>query len=60
MEDADTPRVVFEERINHLRDFSKTLDGLYDTFLTARAAAGWTGVTTKIRAWIGKNTHNAT
>ena len=30
--EADTPRVLFEERIA-LRDLSKTLDGLFETFL---------------------------
>lgn len=59
VEDADSPRVVFEERINTLRDFTQALEGLFDTFLKVRAGSDWLGVTTKIRNWIGANVKQA-
>src|SRR6185503_19368389 len=33
VEDAEWPRVLFEERIALLRDLSRTMDALYETFL---------------------------
>jgi hypothetical protein len=44
--------VVFEERVAMLRDFGKSLDALFDTFLKARATSGWEGYTTGVRRWI--------
>ncbi|HYE17169.1 MAG TPA: hypothetical protein VEA69_01930 [Tepidisphaeraceae bacterium] len=55
IEDAETPRQLFEERITLLRDLSKTLDALYETFLTIRAGAGWEGQTGQMRKWILSN-----
>ncbi len=52
VEEADNPRVLFEERITLLRDFAKALDALFDEFLANRSAATWAGVTTDIRQWI--------
>jgi hypothetical protein len=52
VEDAETPRVVFEERVAMLRDFGKSLDALFDTFLKARATSGWESYTTGVRRWI--------
>jgi len=52
VEDAESPRVVFEERISILRDLSKAIDGLFDTFLKTRATAAWEGQTTTIKKWI--------
>ena len=59
VEDADSPRVVFEERINLLRDFGRTLDGLFNAFLDKRAGSGWPATTAAIREWIhrGVATH---
>ena len=54
VEDAESPRVVFEERINLLRDFGRTLDGLFDKFLDARAGGGWPGTTAQVRDWIAR------
>jgi hypothetical protein len=53
VEDAESPRVVFEERINALRDFTRTLDGLYGKFLSDRAGGSWTTTVREIRKWIG-------
>lgn len=52
VEEAESPRVVFEERIAMLRDFSKSLDALFDTFLKVRAASGWESYTGGVRRWI--------
>lgn len=59
VEDADSPRVIFEERINALRDFAQALDGLFDAFLKVRAGGDWQSITTKIRHWIGANVKQA-
>jgi len=52
VEDADSPRVVFEERIAMLRDLSQALDALFHTFLSTRAGSGWESKTSVIRRWI--------
>jgi len=50
--EAETPRVLFEERIGQLREFGRLLDRIYDQFLQQRAGAGWEGATLGIRKWI--------
>ncbi len=55
IEDAESARVVFEERIALLRDLGKTLDALYETFLTARASSAWESQTGQLRKWIAQN-----
>jgi hypothetical protein len=52
VEDAETPRVLFEERIGLLRDLSKTIDALYETFLEVRASSGWEGQVNSMRKWV--------
>jgi hypothetical protein len=52
VEDAETPRALFEERITLLRDLNQTLDALYETFLATRASSAWEGQTGTIRKWI--------
>ena len=52
VEEADNPRVLFEERITLLRDFVKALDSLFDAFLTARGSLEWGAVTNDVRAWV--------
>jgi len=54
VEEADTPRTLFEERITLLRDFNKGLDSLYDTFLTARAS-GWNTSVVNLQKWIASH-----
>ncbi|MCS7032841.1 MAG: queuosine salvage family protein, partial [Phycisphaerae bacterium] len=51
--EADTPRVLFEERIALLRQFGQVLDGLFEEFLRRRISAGWEQETAAIRNWIG-------
>jgi hypothetical protein len=52
VEDADSPRVVFEQRIGLLADLSKTIDLLFEDFLTLRASSSWEGRTSEMRRWI--------
>ena len=52
VEEAETPRVLFEERIALLRDLSKTIDGMFDAFLKIRASSAWEGQVSTIRRWI--------
>lgn len=52
VEDADTPRVLFEERITLLRDFVEAFDALYGTFLKLRCSSGWEGQVGQLRKWI--------
>jgi hypothetical protein len=52
VEDAETPRVLFEERIALLRELCKTIDGLFDRFLQVRGTSGWESKTSAVRRWI--------
>lgn len=54
VEEADTPRTLFEERITLLRDFSKAMGELYDAFLTARSS-GWNTQVSNIQKWIASH-----
>ena len=37
-----------------LRDLSKTIDALFDTFLKVRASSAWEGYVGKVRRWINQ------
>jgi len=52
IEDAETARVIFEERIGLVRDLAKAMDGLFATFFKLRASAAWEGRTGAIQKWI--------
>jgi hypothetical protein len=52
VKDAETPRVLFEERIALLRDLSKSIDGMFEAFLKLRASASWETQVGNIRRWI--------
>jgi hypothetical protein len=54
VEEAESPRVLFEERVALLRDLCATIDGMYETFLKARTTSAWEGQTSTIRRWIVK------
>ncbi len=54
VEEAESPRVLFEERIALLRDLCKLVDGLYETFLKLRTSGGWESQAGVIRRWIVK------
>jgi hypothetical protein len=52
VEEAESPRVVFEERVAMLRDVNRAIDALFDTFLKTRATSAWEGYTSGVRRWI--------
>jgi hypothetical protein len=52
VEEAENPRVVFEERIAMLRELSRIVDGLFESFLNVRASASWEGQVAGLRKWI--------
>ncbi|HXE54275.1 MAG TPA: hypothetical protein VN541_14725 [Tepidisphaeraceae bacterium] len=52
VEEAENPRVLFEERIGLLRDLGQTIDGLFTSFLKIRASSSWEGQVSGIRKWI--------
>jgi hypothetical protein len=59
IEEAETARVLFEERIALLRDLAGTLDALYETFLEARASSAWEGQVGSMRKWIAASAPRA-
>jgi hypothetical protein len=54
VEEADSPRVLFEERIALMRDLCKSLDGMYETFLNIRTSPNWEGQVSTMKRWIMK------
>jgi hypothetical protein len=52
IEDAESPRVLFEERIALLRDLSRTIDALFETFLKTRSSSSWESQVGAMRRWI--------
>jgi hypothetical protein len=56
VEEAETPRVLFEERITMLRDFCQCLDNLYAAFLKTRTSGGWESHVATMRRWIMQST----
>jgi hypothetical protein len=56
VEDAETARVVFEERVSLIRDLCSAVDGLFETFLKSRASSAWEGQVTGMRKWIMEGT----
>lgn len=52
VEEAETPRHLFEERIGLLRDLCASIDGLFDAFLKVRASAKWEHEVSILRHWI--------
>jgi hypothetical protein len=51
VENADSARVLFEERITLLRNFTQATDALYANFLQRRLA-GWDNSVQQVRQWI--------
>lgn len=52
VQEADSPRVIFEERITMLRDLWKGIDAMYEAFLKRRTSGGWESQITAMRKWI--------
>lgn len=51
-QDASTPRDVFVERMEHLRDLIEAVDALYVAFLRKRLSSKWPTTLNAIRAWV--------
>jgi hypothetical protein len=54
VEEAESPRVFFEERVGLLRDLCTTIDGLFEAFLKVRTTGSWESQVGSIRRWIAK------
>ena len=54
IEKAENARVLFEERIALLRDFTKIIDGVYKSFLEVRGSGSWDHIKSTIRKWINQ------
>jgi hypothetical protein len=52
VEEAENPRVVFEERVGLMRELCGAIDGLFETFLKLRGSSGWEGHVNGVRRWI--------
>jgi hypothetical protein len=52
VEEAENPRVEFEERVSLMRDLCGAIDGLFETFLKLRGSSGWEGHVNGVRRWI--------
>jgi hypothetical protein len=52
--EAETPRVLFEERVGQLRDLSRAIDALFASFLKARLGGAWDTTATSMRRWIAE------
>ncbi|MFT3788595.1 MAG: hypothetical protein QM770_20885 [Tepidisphaeraceae bacterium] len=52
VEEADSPRVLFEERITLLRDFVRTMDGVFNAFVQVRGSASWEAYVQNFRRWM--------
>lgn len=53
-EQAVSPRAVFEQRIDALRDLCETIDALYEAFLKVRFAGEWDAHVAAVRRWIAR------
>ena len=51
VEDASSPRNIFEQRIDHLRDLVEGLDMVFHAFLRRRLSSRWTQTLNAMRAW---------
>jgi hypothetical protein len=59
VEEAETPRVLFEERVAMLRGFCKSMDEIFEAFLKARSGGAWEGQTSNMRRWINRSGRRA-
>ena len=51
-ENPSNPRIVFEDRIDHLRDLIEAIDELYAAFLKKRLSGKWPQTLNAIRHWV--------
>ncbi|HQA45937.1 MAG TPA: hypothetical protein PK579_15420, partial [Phycisphaerae bacterium] len=52
--EASTPRDLFEERMDHLRDVIEAMDTLYVAFLKKRLSSKWPATLNAVRAWVAR------
>jgi hypothetical protein len=52
IEEAQSPRVVFEERVSSLRGCCKAIDCLFEKFLMIRVGSGWEGQVATMSKWV--------
>lgn len=54
-DEASTPRAVFEDRMDKLRDLIQAGDDLYQAFLRKRLSSRWAQTLGTLRSWIAGN-----
>jgi hypothetical protein len=59
VEEAETPRVLFEERVAMVRGFCKSIDAMFEAFLKIRGSGAWEGQTSAMRRWISRSGRRA-
>jgi hypothetical protein len=52
VEEAQSPRILFEERISLLRECVKVIETLYESFLIIRVGSGWEGYVSTVARWV--------
>lgn len=58
-EDAASPRAVFEDRVEKLRDLIQACDDLFTAFMRKRLSSRWPQALNAMRAWIAAGRHHA-
>ena len=56
-QEAGNPRVLFEERMDHLRHFVSAIDALYAAFLKRRLSSKWPQTLAAVRTWVAAGRH---
>ncbi len=52
--EGNDPRVLFEERMDHLRDMIETVGNLYEAFLKKRLSSKWSQTLNAMRTWVSR------
>lgn len=52
IDDADSPRVLVEERVAQVRDLASVVEAVYGAFLRNRTREDWPALVTRIGRWI--------
>ena len=52
LKDADTARVLFEERTSQLATFGELIEAMFNAFLDVRTSKGWPRQVEQIASWI--------
>jgi len=54
VKEAETDRVLFEERIGFIRELGRQMDEAFGSFLKVRASAQWEGYVNGMRRWMAQ------